>query len=1213
MERDMDDERRPSGRPGTVLGRALVAALLALAVGPLGVASAAEPEEAPVVTTQPVSQEVTEPGSATFTAAASGTPAPTVQWEVAEFGEFFLELPGATSDTLTIESPTTGQNGFKYRAKFTNSVSTVETNWATLTVNPAPVAPAILTQPTSQEVNEHGTATFTASASGIPTPTIQWQVLPTGGGTWADVPGATSETLNVAKAMSSESGNAYRAVFTNTVSTATSASATLTVNSPPQVKSSPSNEVVLVGKTATFAATASGTPAPTVQWEESTNKGATFNNVPGATSGILTVQNATLGESGDRYRAVFTNKAGSATSSEATLTVESIPTVTASPSDQTVLEGETATFTASATGAPPPTVQWEVSTDKGANFKPLAGATSPTLTIKKAVISESGHKYRAVFSNVAGTVTSEPATLTVHAGPVVTANPANVTVLAGGTATFTASASGTPAPAVQWQYSTNSGLSWEPDTIDGGNTTGTLAVAAANVAQNGYEYRAAFTNTVGTTTSAAATLTVHAAPAVTANPTSITVLAGEPATFSAAASGTPTPTVQWQVSTNGSTWANDTTDSGVATNTLTLGSVALAQSGTQYRAVFTNVVGSAPSAAATLTVNAPPVVTTNPVSKGLLTGEGTTFTAAAAGTPTPTVQWELSKDFGATWEKDTSDSGSTTGKLTVTASSVAMNGYEYHAVFANSAGTATSTPATLTVTEKTVAPVVTADPTNQSLIAGEGATFTATASGVPTPTVQWQVSKDGGKTFSNDTSDPGHGTGTLTVLAVPVEKNGYEYEAVFTNVAGKAISKPAKLIVEKKLIAPTVTTQPMSKVVNAGEATTFTAAAAGVPTPTVQWERSTNSGVTWTADTSDSGNTTETLSVPPTNAGQNGTEYRAVFKNTVGTAESTAATLTVLAAPSVTIEPVSTTVIAGEPATFTAAASGTPAPTVQWQVSTDGSTWANDNTDSGSTTTTLTVSSAALARNGYQYRAVFTNVVSAATSAAATLTVAPRPVARAAPVAPVASFSWFPSSPHIGERVSLASNSTDVDSPITASAWDLAGNGPFVPGSSVLTTTFATPGSHTVRLRVTDATGLTNVATQRIQVSAAPLFLMQPFPVVRIAGSDSALGVTLRLVAVQAPIGAHITVTCRGHGCPTRSVSAIAVASKKKRGGPAAVVAFRRFERSLRAGVTLEIRITKAGQIGKYTGFTIRRGKLPVRVDMCLSPGASQPMVCPSS
>src|ERR1019366_4053130 len=132
--------------------------------------------------------------------------------------------------------------------------------------------------------------------------------------------------------------------------------------------------------------------------------------------------------------------------------------------------------------------------------------------------------------------------------------------------------------------------------------------------------------------------------------------------------------------------------------------------------------------------------------------------------------------------------------------------------------------------------------------------------------------------------------------------------------------------------------------------------------------------------------------------------------------------------------------------------------------------------------------------------------------------------------------SWFPSAPKTGENVSLVSTSTDGTSPITAFAWALSSNGAFVAGKPLLTTSFSTPGGHVVRLRVTDANGLSSVATQTIQVTSTPLILMQPFPIVRIAGSETSSGVRLRLLTAQAPIGARVTVSCRGRGCPAKSV-----------------------------------------------------------------------------
>jgi hypothetical protein len=305
--------------------------------------------------------------------------------------------------------------------------------------------------------------------------------------------------------------------------------------------------------------------------------------------------------------------------------------------------------------------------------------------------------------------------------------------------------------------------------------------------------------------------------------------------------------------------------------------------------------------------------------------------------------------------------------------------------------------------------------------------------------------------------------------------------------------------------------------------------------------------------------------------------------------------------------PVGATVTAGQPVRFTAAASGRPAPTAQWQVSTDaGRTFVNDTADSGSNTGALTLGTTSLSQNGYEYRVQFKNIAGTATSAAATLTVS-------SPIPPAASFAWFPPAPFVGEPVSFASSSTAAASPITAFAWDLAGNGPLIGGGPVLGTWFSTPGAHVVRLRVTDAKGLSSVVSETIPVGLAPPILLQPFPVVRLVGFDTGSGVNLIVFTVLAPVNARITITCRGRGCPTKLEKRLAASRRHKRNRGSLLIAFPRFQRTLRAGITLEVRVSKPDRIGKYSKFVIRRGKLPTRTDACLNPATSQPMACPSS
>jgi hypothetical protein len=149
-----------------------------------------------------------------------------------------------------------------------------------------------------------------------------------------------------------------------------------------------------------------------------------------------------------------------------------------------------------------------------------------------------------------------------------------------------------------------------------------------------------------------------------------------------------------------------------------------------------------------------------------------------------------------------------------------------------------------------------------------------------------------------------------------------------------------------------------------------------------------------------------------------------------------------------------------------------------------------------------------------------------------------------------------------------------------------------------------------VQLRVTNVYGLSSLAAATINVITPRVLLMQPFPVVRIAGTDTRWGLRLGLLEVQQlPAGARVTVRCRGRGCPIKSVRRIATTNKRG----VAPVEFRRLERTLRFGVTLEILVFKPGEIGKYTRFTVRRGKLPVRVDTCLDVAGVRPFACPSS
>lgn len=242
----------------------------------------------------------------------------------------------------------------------------------------------------------------------------------------------------------------------------------------------------------------------------------------GGTSTTLTIPNVPVEGNGISFRAVFTNSAGTATSNPVTLTVlaTSLPVVTSQPQSQSAYSGGTLTFTAAATGAPPPTVTWQYSVNKGGSWAPLSGWNSSTEATGALTAFENGWEIRAVFANAAGTTASDPATITVISpvAPVVTAQPQSQTAFSGRTLTFTAAASGTPSPTVSWQVSVDKGSTW----ITAGVTTTTFTSGTLTSFENGWEVRAVFSNMAGTTPTNAAVISVVPSGLSWNSPTAIT-------------------------------------------------------------------------------------------------------------------------------------------------------------------------------------------------------------------------------------------------------------------------------------------------------------------------------------------------------------------------------------------------------------------------------------------------------------------------------------------------------------------------------------------------------------------------------------------------------------------------------------------------------------------------------------------------------------------
>jgi len=352
---------------------------------------------APAFTTQPVSQTVAAGTAVTFTAGASGNPTPTYQWKKSG-----VNISGATSATYTIASTVSGDAG-TYTVVATNSVSSVTSSVAALTISSTTSAPAFTTQPASQTVTAGGSVTFSAAASGNPIPTYQWKKA------GVNISGATSASYLIASTVTGDAGS-YTVVATNSVSSVTSSAATLTVNAAvtaPTISTQPVSQTIVVGNSVTFSVVASGSPTPTYGWHKN------GVGILGVTGPSYTIASVTSGDAGT-YMVVVGNTAGTVFSNDATLTVNAAtraPAFTTQPASQTVTAGASVTFTAAASGNPTPTYQWKKA---GVN---ISGATSASYTIANTTTGSAG-TYTVVATNVVSSVTSSTATLTVNSSVI---------------------------------------------------------------------------------------------------------------------------------------------------------------------------------------------------------------------------------------------------------------------------------------------------------------------------------------------------------------------------------------------------------------------------------------------------------------------------------------------------------------------------------------------------------------------------------------------------------------------------------------------------------------------------------------------------------------------------------------------------------------------------------------------------------------------------
>lgn len=395
-----------------------------------------EVRQAPLILLSPAPQFANPGQSVTFSALASGTPAPSYRWQrggvdLAEGGS----ISGVAGPELTIANVAEGDAG-AYRVVVTNIVGSVASEPVVLTVTNLAVAPSVSTAPADTIGVAGDRVEFSVVASGAPAPTYRWRFqgrdLVDGSG----VSGAATDRLILDNLSAARAGT-YSVVVENSAGSVES-EAVLVVRTPPAVVAGPgpASRFVAAGSDVTFSVAVSGDPAPSIQWLRNGEP------LPGQTAATLTLRGVTPANDGV-YSVRIANAVRSVVSGGSELRVGVAARIVSPPRSAVGALGGSVTFNVVAEGDPEPAYQWFH------DGEPVAGAVEESLTLSNLAAANAG-SYSVRVSNQFATITSAPAELRV-AQPVSVSRPAQVQTFTPGS-TLVIGSTGTPDNTLRYEW-----------------------------------------------------------------------------------------------------------------------------------------------------------------------------------------------------------------------------------------------------------------------------------------------------------------------------------------------------------------------------------------------------------------------------------------------------------------------------------------------------------------------------------------------------------------------------------------------------------------------------------------------------------------------------------------------------------------------------------------------------------------------------------------
>jgi Leucine-rich repeat (LRR) protein len=820
----------------------------------------------PVITNGPVGQTVAEGQNANFIILAGNQcgGALSYQWR---FNGAPIAGAIATSYTRTDSQCADAGN---FDVIVTTLAGSITSSVAGLTVIALPV---ITNSPVGQTVAQGQNANFSVLAGNQCGGALSYQWRFNG----APIAGAIATSYTRTNSQCADAGS-FDVIVTTLAGSITSSVAGLTVIAPPVITNGPVGQTIAQGQDANFSVLAGNQCGGGLayQWR--------FNglSIPGATDPSYTRASSQCADAGN-FDVLVTTLAGSITSSPAAVTVIAPPTITTGPRSQIVTQGQDTSFSIQATNlcGGGLSYQWRF------NGSGIAGATATSYTRTNAQCADAGN-FDVVVSTLAGSVTSSLAVVTVVSPPFINNGPLSQIAPQGQDVTFSVLAASQCGGGLAYQWRFNGA------SIAG--ATGTSYTRGSVQCADTGSYDVVITNLTGSMTTSVASLTVIAPPRITASPASQTVTQGQNVSFNVSANNLCGDGLTYQWRFNGANLAG-------ATGTgYTLATPQCTDAG-NYDVVVTDLAGSLTSSVATLTVVAPPSISTGPVSQTATQGRDVTFSVLATNQCGGlTYQWRFN---GANIPAATNSSYTRSGAQ-------CADGGGFDVVVSNLAGSVTSSVAVLSVVAP---PGLVANPAGQTVAQGQNISFAVLATSQCGPLAyQWRF----------NTSPIAGATGSIYSRGNAQCADAGSYDVLVTNIAGAVASSVATLAV----VAPlSFALNPASQPVAQGQSVTFTALATNQcgDAPAYQWRF--NGSVIPGANAS----SYTRVNLQCTDAGS----YDVVAANLAGSVTSSVASLTVVALPSFALNPASQTVTQGQSVTFTALATnqcplGVP-PAYQWR------------------------------------------------------------------------------------------------------------------------------------------------------------------------------------------------------------------------------------------------------------------------------------------